>query len=504
MPDQTSDSINSNTEEEEFNSQSNSHSSIDSKALAKDQHYRLNGRTPLKTILYLSFGPVISQLSTSLFGIIDTMWISRCLGPQAMASIATFTSFDNIGRSIGFFLLVSGSSQISFLYGSGNDDEASQVLCDLLRLSFPFAAIIPGILIPCAKMAARWFGAPEDTINMGFPYITITVGCSIANAMYQACGGFLQGEGRTLLFGLTNLGSCLLNGAVLDPLFLYKTTLHVKGAAVATVLADSIPTICLITCYFSGVFSVKPKINQLLKPISKRTLVALKVGVSAFISFLSMCIPGIFFTYFIGKSSFTNDDYNNAMAACSISIRFAMFVMSVIMAVNSGYLPSASYAFASKNPKRWGLLTIHASWICFVWSFILAILSFSCPRPLSSLFSSDENVKSISAQMIRIQNALGIVTWVKNIAQSILQSIQCGIKAAILALITQLVSIILFEVILYYTDRHNPVRLMWAYPLSYAFGFILGITFVFIPLKNAYKEYKKEIITNKSNEMNTP
>lgn len=418
-----------------------------------------------------------------------------------MAAISTFTSFDNIGRSIGFFLLVSGSSQISFLYGSGNDEEASQVLCDIFRLSFVFASIIPAILIPCVKKAANWFGAPDDTVNLGFPYICITLGCTIANSIYQACGGFLQGEGRTLLFGLANLGSCILNGIILDPLFLYKTNLGVKGAAVATVLADSIPAICLISCYFSGVFSVKPKINQLLKPISKRTLVALKVGLSALVSFLSMCIPGIFFTYFIGKSCITDEEYNNSMAGCSISIRFSMFFMSVIMAINNGYLPSASYAFAANNHKRWFLLTVHASWICLTWSIILTIISLSCPKQIASIFSNDENVRVISAKMLKIQNAFGVITWVRNIAQSILQSLQNGIKAAILSLSTQLFSIILFEVILFYTDRHNPIRLLWAYPLSFTFGFIIAIFFLISPLKQIYSNYKKIKIANKTNEI---
>ena len=118
-----------------------------------------------------------------------------------------------------------------------------------------------------------------------------------------------------------------------------------------------------------------------------------------------------------------------------------------------------------------------------------------------SIFSNDENVRVISAKMLKIQNAVGVITWVRNIAQSILQSLQNGIKAAILSLSTQLFSIILFEVILFYTDRHNPIRLLWAYPLSFAFGFIIAIFFLISPLKQIYSNYKKIKIANKTNEI---
>lgn len=449
----------------------------------KDQHYRLGGQPPLQTILNLSFGPILSQVSSALFGIVDTMWVGRALGTKGIAAISTYSPFDNIGRSFGFFLCVSGSSKISALFGQGKGEDASQVMCDILRVALICAIIIPAILLPFVKMAAKAFGASDEIADLGYGYITVTLSCSFANCMFLSVGGFLQGEGRTLIFGITNLFSCLLNGALLDPVFLFYTNMGIKGAATATVLVDCTSAIILLVPYFCGCFSIKPKFSQFFKCFSPNTLPALKVGLSALIAQLSMCIPGIVIQYYIGNSTRDQKEYEGALGGNTVTFRYAMISMCVIIAINNGYLPPAAYAFAAKKYKRWIRLTIHQCWINFAWGIFITIMVLSIPRQISMIFTDDENFLNWAEKMVKAGNCAQIISWIKNNAQAILQSLQMGTTATILSFCTQLVSLIIFATILYFTDRYNPVRIQYAYPLAFLFGLIVSIFVLIKPIK---------------------
>ena len=302
-------------------------------------------------------------MSSALFGFVDSIWVSKAIGTKGLAAVSTYTPFDNIGRAFAFFLSVSGSSKISALFGAGKGEETSQVICDLLRVELIFAVCIPCAILPWVKHAAMWFGASKEIADLGFNFIAVTLGCQISTGTFYAIGGFLQGEGRTLLFGLANVCSCLLNMLLFDPILLYFTNLSVAGAAIATILSDSLPAITLFALYFAGKFSIKTKFNQFFKKFSPHTFPAMRVRFSALIANLSMSIPGILIQWFIGRSAQSDFEYTCVLSGNTVTFRIAMIVISVIIAINAGYLPCASYAYAAKNYKRWIRLTIHLCWI---------------------------------------------------------------------------------------------------------------------------------------------
>lgn len=459
---------------------------------AADEHYRLGGRPPLWTILVLSFGPILSQESSALFGFVDSIWVSKAIGTKGLAAVSTYTPFDNIGRAFAFFLSVSGSSKISALFGAGKGEETSQVVCDLLRVELIFAVCIPCAFLPWVTKAAMWFGASQEIAELGFNYIAVTLGCQISTGTFYAIGGFLQGEGRTLLFGLANVCSCFLNMLLFDPVFLYFTDLSVGGAAIATILSDSIPAVTLFIMYFTGRFSIKPKFSQFFKKFSPHTLPAIKVGFSALIAQLSMSVPGILIQWYIGNSAQSHFEYSCVLSGNTVVFRIAMLTVSVMIAFNSGYLPCAAYAYAAKKYKRWIRLSIHLTWINFAWGTFCSILIVSIPVWISKLFVSEQTELYFASTML-FNGCCGFcVAWIRNNAQVMLQSLQKGLLSTFLSLTTQMILLVIFSTIMYLTNKHNAPRIEWSYPLSFLVGGLLCIVIIWKPCKNIYELSKTE------------
>jgi Na+-driven multidrug efflux pump len=211
------------------------------KSKNKNEHYRLGARSPLKTLLILSSGPLVSQIVTAIYGIVTSMWMGRAMGDLGIAATAVFTNLDNCGRAFGFFMNCAASSKISALLGEDRGDEAGQILCDLLRFCFVCGAVCPAIFIPACQPLAKWFGAAPEVTHYGFLYLAPLLGCSTITCFYLLICGALQAEGRTLLAGGVQIASLIANMALFNPLFLLVFQWKTTGAAIGTILSELIP-----------------------------------------------------------------------------------------------------------------------------------------------------------------------------------------------------------------------------------------------------------------------
>lgn len=446
---------------------------------------KLGGHKPLITLFRLIIGPILSQGTNALYGIITTIWISKAIGDDGLSAVSMMQAFDNMGRSFGFFLAIAAATQISFLYGKGKSEEAGQIIADLIRTSFICGALVCAILLPILKPITRWFGASDDIVKLGFDYMLPLTACAFNSCLFIASGGFLQGEGRTFLFGMSNVICLVLNMVVFNPIFLFLFKVGIIGASSATVISEFIPGIIIIILFYCHKFGVKPHFSQFCNKFSPNTVPALKVGFSTLIAQLSMSIPSVLIRKYMGLACDKDQQkFADVMAGFNASSRICYLPYSVVCALSQAYIPAASYAFAAKRYKRYLRLTISMCLMMFIWSVLTCIMTWVIPVPLSKMFSSGEGYMKYASKMIMYNNALGFLAWFRLASQSILQSLQMGSRATILSFISNFVGIIIFNYILYYSNPHDPVRMIWTYPLTHASSSIVCVCFLWKPIRN--------------------
>ena len=462
-------------------------------------NYRLGGRRPFMTIVSLMIGPVLNQVCGALYGVISTMWVSKALGTIGVSAVSTYSTFDMIGKAFGAFISVSASTKVSQLFGKGQSDEAGQVVCDLFRMCFLMGAIVPALLLPVVNICCRWFGANDEVVDLGFKYLAPILACSFLTCIYYFCIGLLQGEGRTMLIGIVAVISLCVAMFVFETIFLFVFKTGIIGAGFATVLGDAIPGIVLISMYFAGKFTIKANWRGIFKKFSPHTFPALRVGLSQLVSNLSISIPGIVMRKLIGMSV-PVDEFNDAIAGYNMVFRYAMITNCVNIAVSMGFIPAASYAYASKQYKRFLRLLLFYVIISAGWSTFTNIFSWVIPREVSKVFGSDENYLNWAEKMLKAGNATGFIMFFRFVAQGTLQALQLGGQAMLITITSQLFAIIGFAFMLYYTDKNDAVRLCYAYPLSYAFGFVFGLIILIKPLYKVYKLYKETEVYKEDSE----
>lgn len=459
---------------------------------SQDQHYRLGGRSPLKTILLLTIGPIMSSSVGALYGFFNSLWGSNYLGEIVMVAIGVEQVFENIGRSFGQFQMVACSTQISKLFGEKKSGEAGQVMCDMIRMSVIFGIIVPVIILPVHDITARWFGASDEVVKAGFSYILPISAGSMLTCFNLCCQGALQAEGRTLLVGCISLASVTVSMGALVPFFIFVCKLGIRSCALAYLMADAIPGMILLVLFFCGVFNTKPKLKQLLCPFSKNSYQAMVVGLSQLIANLAFVIPGIPIRKVIGDCCSSPAQFDLVMAGFNIAIRYQAIAGAIVLAVTVGYTPCASYAISSKNYKRYIKLTMWAAILSGSWCALATSLSRIIPTQIASIFSDDPNYIEYGSNILYISNSAGWINFIRFVFTAMLQTQQLGGRAMILSFLSNFLLLIMFTYILYFTNKHDPVRIFWNNPMTSIGGVVVGVPLIAGPFLKVWRLSKEQ------------
>lgn len=467
-----------------------SEESVECTVELSDEEIRLGSKGELKTVILLSVGPLISQLAGAMYGVVNTVWISKAIGDQGLAAISTYTNFETISRGFAYFLQVAAAAKISALFGAGLAQEAAQVFSDLLRMSFVCMLVASATCIPAARPCIRWFGTNESVVQLGFEYILPNLLLTFMPCIYLTACGCLQAEGRSWLFCIAQVVAVVLDMLVLCPLFLLVFKTGICGAAFATSCSEFIPGIVVVIMFYRGKFGIKPHPRDLLKKLSPHTLDALKIGGAQLLFQVSDAIPGMIIRKFFGLAC--NGDANkfsDVMAGFNTFNRFWLLILSVPNALTIGFIPAASYAYGAQRFKRVLLLLVHTLWISVSWCAFTLILTVGFPRPISMLFSSTPSYLDWCVIIVRNGTLCSFLVPIPIIATALLQSQQKGFLATIVSFLSNLVPLPIISAALYYTSKYDVGRLIYSYPIKMAVSLFIAAPFAIYCIKDVFTKH---------------
>ena len=447
----------------------------------------LGERPALLTILLLSVGPLCSQISNTMYGLVSTIWLKNTVSELATTALSAASTLDSMPISFGFFFMTCSASQLSAMFGMKEGHKTGQVLSDLLRFCIIAGVLVPAIFLPCAKPLMYWFGSSDEVVAMGFDYLVPIMCGTVITCWYLLLCGCLQAEGRTFLFGLCQICAMVLNAAVFNPLFLMGfKNVGIRGSALSVVFSQLVPTIGLMAAFYSGKFTTKPKLRDLWKRPIPETWNAVKTGASALLTAVSGSFPGMFFQKFMGDACESQEIFNNMMSMYNAYNRIIQIVIALFMAFTSGYLPAASYAFTSLKMKRVMRLTFHCFWLVIGLAVAVQIIVFTAHEPIAKIFSSN------SIFLDRFQQCL-IPFWCTVCVNSLdfpvtalLQATQWHKTVFVVSIITQLLTWPVCSVVMKFAFPGDEVNLFYAFVLNDGISGLLCIPLVVLAGRSIY------------------
>lgn len=303
---------------------------------------------PIKKLaIKISIPMVISMISISLYGIVDTMFISK-INSDALTVASLSIPIQSIITAIALGTGIGVNSILAKTLGEKNIEKSKSIIKHGITLTF-FSWII--ILISCLLGLNAFFEIftkNEVIQKLGHNYLSIVGAISIGSLYQILFEKILEAYGKTKASMIVQFSGAIIN-LILDPILIFgyfnMPALGIKGAAISTVIGQFTGMFIGISIILKEkIISVKNIFNvKFEKDIIKDIY---KVG------FPTMILEAVtsFITLILNKilSEFSED----AISVWGIYCQLQKFVIIIVYGFNYGMIPIIAYNWGAKNKKR--------------------------------------------------------------------------------------------------------------------------------------------------------
>ena len=390
-----------------------------------------------KTITRLAIPMIAAMLVNALYSIVDRIYIGHLAGSGQMALTGIGLCYPITMSIAAFSYLVGngGGPLTSILRGSRDQDGAEKVLGNSLTMLIFLGVMIPLLCMLVKKPLLYLFGASDNTWPYADAYITIYLSGSLAVMLTLGLNPFLNAQGFTRIGMITVLIGAVCNIA-LDPLFIFTFGLGVRGAAVATVLSQTVSAVWILCFLFGKKNLIRVRVKN-LRPDPKVMGRILGLGFSNFIMCLTEAAISAVFNSSLRK--FGGDVYVTVMTVASSISQVIFMPMSGFA---QGAQPVTGYNYGAKEYGRVRqcfrfLLTFCACYAVITWALELLL-----PAQLVRIFNSDETLVATAVPMLRIFFCMNFIMCLQMAAQNTFVAIGDSKKAAFFAIYRKLILLI--------------------------------------------------------------
>lgn len=360
-----------------------------------EKDYQKMIETPVSKLILKLAGPtVISMLVTSVYNMADTFFVSK-ISTQASAAVGIVFPIMTIIQSFGFTLGMGSASLISRKLGEQKNKEAS-----IFSATAFYSALFIGLIIAIfglifSDSLMKFFGASSDVLPYAESYASfIFYGAPLMCASF-VMNNILRSEGKSF-FSMIALATGGVLNIILDPVFIFGLKLGIKGAAIATLVSQSISFFILLSWFLQ-----KKTICSLLPSyITKQIKDFLLICSTGLPSLTRQGLASVAAILLNREASFYSD---GAVAAMSIVTKIVMFIASIMIGIGQGFTPVAGYNYGAKRFER----VKKSYWFTLgLGFFVMLIVSTICgifAEKLIASFRNDSEVINIGVKTLRFQ-----------------------------------------------------------------------------------------------------
>lgn len=369
-----------------------------------------------KLLMQYAIPAIIAMTASSLYNMVDSIFIGQGVGPLAISGLAITFPLMNLSAAFGAAVGVGASTFISVKLGQKDYDTAKHILGNTMTLNLIMGLGVGLVCLLFLDPILRFFGASDQTIPYARDYMVIILLGNVITHMYFGLNAVLRAAGKPKHAMSATIFTVVFN-TLLDPLFIYTFGLGIKGAAYATVLAQSLALIWQLYIFSrpKELLHFKRGTFRLQSSII-RNIIA--IGLSPFSMNVCACIVVILI-----NNSMVHYGSDLAVGAYGIANKVAFIFVMINMGVNQGMQPIAGYNYGAMRYDRLMKVvkySIIAATAIMTTGFIIAM---TIPGTCARLFTTDPTLIDLSAKGIRyIMVAFPVVGYqmvVSNFFQSI-------------------------------------------------------------------------------------
>lgn len=378
-----------------------------------------------KAIIRVGLPAMLGQLTTLIYNIADTFFVSLTKEPVMIASVTLCSPILLIIMSIACIFGMGGSSVIARLLGEKKQKEAGATMNFCI-----YAMAIAGIITLALGLAflqtlAKLSGADADNttytcdylkwIFIGAPFIMLSNGFV---HLFRSAGLIKEGTIGLILGNVINM--------ILDYIFIAVFGWGTAGAALATSLGFVCSSVYYIICMIREQYRGNQLVPLTPKHFSPNTSMIRNV--------VSIGIPGALITVLMSISNIVLNNYisiygSDAVASYGIAYKLDMIPILLSVGLSQGVAPLAGYCYGGNEKKRMSDIVKYTVMYGIFMGTVFTAVFVLWGKPLAAIFLQDSVLIEQTGYFLKILCLSAPMLGVINMMTSYFQALGKAVKS---------------------------------------------------------------------------
>lgn len=418
-------------------------------------------------ILGATLPMLVAQILNLLYNIVDRVYIARIpkVGTAALGAVGLCFPIIVIITAFSNLFGTGGAPLFSIYRGKKQENTAVQIM----DTSFSMLCICGVFLMLIGFLFARpilvVFGASQNALTYAYPYIMVYLIGTIPSMISIGMNPFINAQGYSTI-GMLSVAIGAVANLLLDPLFIFVLGFGVQGAAIATILSQTLSA-AFVLFFLTRKSELKVRFlrKNEISQCSGYAKDIVSLGSAGFIMQLTNSLVTICCNNVLSVTG--GDIYISVMTIIS-SIR--QLVETPLHAINEGASPILSYNYGACRPKHvrkaGAILSVMVLvYTAVTWSMIILI-----PEFLIRIFSSDTVLLKDAVIALKQYFAAFIFMDLQYIGQTVFKSLNKKKFAIFFSLLRKVFIVVPLTYLMPYALHMGTKGVFLAEPVSNVIG----------------------------------
>lgn len=420
---------------------------------------------------------VFMMIFTSVYGVVDGLFVSNFVGKTPFAAINLIMPFIMILGGMGFMIGTGGTALVAKIIGEGKREKANKTFTTVIVFAVLLGVVLTAVGMSVVRPISRLFGATDDMIEHCVLYGRICIGFTTFFMLQNIFQSFLAAAEKpklglmvTLIAGSANI--------VLDALFIAGFHWGIVGAAVATgigqVLGGIIPLIYFARPNGSLLKFAKTKLH--VKPIVKTC----GNGSSELLTNVAASVVSILYNLQLMKYL-----GENGVSAYGVIMYVQFIFLAIEIGFTIGSAPIVGYNYGALDTDELKNMFKKSMIILSITGVVLSALAQALAIPLAKLFVGyDAQLYELTVYAFRLFSFAFIFSGINIYSSGFFTALNNGVVSAVISFLRAFVFQIAFVFLMPYLFGVDGI--WWAMFATEVGAFIVAVIF-FIAMRKRYK-----------------
>ena len=355
-----------------------------------------------RLMLKMAVPALVGQIVNLLYNVVDRIYIGHIpeIGGTALTGVGLFTPILMLITAFAMLAGSGGAPRAAIAMGRGEKEKAEKIMANCFAVLMILAAILTAALYFAAPWLLRLFGASDATLPYALTYGRIYILGSVFVLIVLGMNTFITTQGFAQFSMLTTVIGAIVN-IILDPIFIFAFDMGVAGAAIATVISQTVSALWILR-FLTGKKTILKLRMPNMKLESGVILPCLGLGISSFVMISTESVLSVSFT-----SSLARFGGDVAVGAMTVLTSINQLITMPLMGICQGGQPLISYNYGARKLDRVKEAFFCQFGVCVAYTVLFWLAMMLVPNGFAGIFTSDTALVSYTAWALRIFLACG-------------------------------------------------------------------------------------------------